>query len=105
MHQVGSYIEDSPLRRSLQPDRDSDDEPALSASALDALKEFSCREAEDAGTKELFREIWGLSQVFMLGLVMSEHNMAVCQTQSLCASCWLLLGRQGQSTAVQKLGG
>lgn len=61
---VSTYIEDSPLRRGLQADNpDSDDDPpALSSTALEALREIGCREAEEAGRDDFFRELWGLSQ-------------------------------------------
>lgn len=61
-------MEASPLRRSVQFDEagdTSDEEPALSSAAQDALKVLSFQEAEreNGGSDNLFQEIWGLSQV------------------------------------------
>ena len=62
--QVGSFIEDSPLKRSLRAAQESDDEElVLSSGALNALRALSCQDAEVADPAEMFKEIWGLSQV------------------------------------------
>lgn len=92
--QVSTYIEDSPLRRGLQADNpDSDDDPpALSSTALEALREIGCREAEEAGRDDFFRELWGLSQVASL-LLGSAQNAVKLRTVlwrsalRTCAEC------------------
>lgn len=72
--QASSFVEASPLRRSVQFDEapdTSDEEPVLSSAAQDALKALSFQEAEgeNGGSEGLFQEIWGLSQVRLVSAV------------------------------------